>query len=179
MGCVSMRKENLRVIPKKNYATLLIIFVVTIAMVVFAFVLYKQNRSYLNNIPVIRGTLAEIKETDLNNCFIENDSFLLYIGVANDDNSRELEKDLIDTLTRRNLLNTVYLNLTDVTNKGEFYNIFNSNYANNIKLNSYPAFLIINDRKVVDLVQREKGTLKIDDIEKLLDEYEIKGDNNG
>lgn len=169
-------KEELRVIPSKNYFKLTIIFIVTIVVVIFAFFLYNSHKSYLNSIPVIRDSIAEIVENDLHTYFTENDDFLLYIGVADDENCRELEEDLISMLKRRNISNIIYLNITETSNKTEFYNVFNSNYSNNIKLNSYPAFLIVSDKKVVDLVQRDEKNLTIDDVEKLLDEYEIRSD---
>lgn len=171
------KKEEQRIIPNKNYIKLAIIFVVTISAVVFTFVMYDSHKEYINNIPVIRGSVAELNEQDLNNYFIGNDDFLLYIGVANDENCRELEEDLIELIKRRRISNIVYLNITDVTNKSEFYNVFNSNYSTNNKLNSYPAFLIVSDKKVLDLVQREERKLNIGDIEQLLDEYEIAGES--
>ncbi|MBO5376329.1 MAG: hypothetical protein J6A52_05695 [Bacilli bacterium] len=169
-------KEEKRIIPNKNYIKLAIIFVVTISVVVFTYVMYNSQKEYENNIPVIRGSIAELNEQDLNNYFIGNDDFLLYIGVANDENCRELEEDLIELLKERRISNAVYLNITDVINKNEFYNVFNSNYSLNEKLNSYPAFLVVSDKKVVDLVQRKDKKLAIENIEQLLDEYEITGD---
>lgn len=169
-------KEEKRIIPNKNYIKLAIIFVVTISVVVFLYVMYASQKEYINNIPVIRGNIAELNEQDLNNYFIGNDDFLLYIGVANDENCRELEEDLIELLKERRISNAVYLNITDVINKNEFYNVFNSNYSLNEKLNSYPAFLVVSDKKVVDLVQRKDKKLTIENIEQLLDEYEITGD---
>lgn len=169
-------KENLRVIPKGNYAKISTIFIITIIIVIAAFVSYRMHINYVNNIPVIRGTLSEIEEKDLNNYIMEHSDFLLYIGVANDENCRRLESDLKKVLKDRNLLDTIYLNISTVSDKGEFYNVFNSNYSDNVKLNNYPAFVIFSDSKVVDLVQRKNNKLNIGDIESLLDEYQIKGE---
>lgn len=169
-------KENLRVIPKGNYAKISTIFIITIIIVIAAFVSYRMHINYVNNIPVIRGTLSEIEEKDLNNYIMEHSDFLLYIGVANDENCRSLESDLKKVLKDRNLLDTIYLNISTVSDKGEFYNVFNSNYSDNVKLNNYPAFVIFSDSKVVDLVQRKNNKLNIGDIESLLDEYQIKGE---
>lgn len=167
--------EKPREIDPKNYVVVTIIFIISFLIVLFLFHLYNSQVKYRESIPVIRGTLAEITEKDVDNYFLENDDFLLYIGVSNDGNSRKLEEDMKEVLTARNLLDTVYLNITEVKNKQEFYNVFNSKYTENEKLNDYPAFLIVSDKKVIGLVQREKQKLTIGDIEHLLDANEIKG----
>ena len=74
-------------------------------------------------------------------------------------------------MKKRKITNVVYLNITDTKDKEEFYNIFNSNYSNGVKLDSYPAFAIINDGRIVDLVKREDRKINIGDIEQLLDNY--------
>ena len=47
----------------------------------------------------------------------KNDDFLLYIGVADDENCRQFEEDFVPMLKKKNLTNVVYLNITDVKNK--------------------------------------------------------------
>ena len=169
------KKEELRMIPKKNYAKISTIFVVTILIVVVAFVFYRSHMNYVNTIPVIRGAISEIEEQDFNNYVTEHDDFLVYVGVANDSNCHNLEEDLKEFLKSRIISDIIYLNITSVSDKEKFYNEFNSNYSSNVKLNSYPAFIIFSDKKVVDLVQRKESKLHIGDIEKLLDEYGIHG----
>ena len=164
-------EENLRKIPEKNYIKLLAIFFVTIIVVITIFVAYQSHKNYENNIPILRGKISEIKEADVEAFFSENDDFFLYVGVANNENCREIEPDLVEVLKKRKITNVVYLNITDTKDKEEFYNIFNSNYSNGVKLDSYPAFAIINDGRIVDLVKREDRKINIGDIEQLLDNY--------
>jgi len=164
-------EENLRKIPEKNYIKLLAIFFITIIIVIIAFVAYQSHISYEKSIPILRGKISEIKESDVETYFSENDDFFLYVGVANNENCREIEPDLVEALKKRKIANVVYLNITDIKDKEEFYNVFNSNYSNGVKLDSYPAFAIINDGKVVDLVKREERKINIGDIEQLLDNY--------
>lgn len=168
--------EEVRVIPKGNYVKLTIICAITMAIVIFCFVLYNSHQSYLNSIPVIRDSVAEITDKDVDVYFTEHDNFLMYIGVANDENCRILEEDLVNMIKIRNISNIIYLNLTDAENRASFYDTFNLKYSSVEKVNSYPAFLIISDKKVLDFVQKEDRMLNIGDIEQLLDEYEILGD---
>ena len=162
-------KEVLKEIPEKNYMKVLAIFFTTIIVVITMFITYKQHKNYENNIPILRGEISEIKEIDIETYFSENDDFFLYVGVANNENCREIEPDLIKTLKKRKINNIVYLNITDIKDKEKFYNDFNSNYSNGIKLDSYPAFAIIKDGKIVDLIKREDRKMNIGDIEQFLD----------
>ena len=130
---------------------------------------------YIKSIPVIRDTISELEINDFANYAMEHDDFLLYIGVANDDNCRDLESSLKDFLKENNLLDTIYLNITSITDKNSFYKDFNSKYTDNVKLNNYPAFVIFRDGKVLDLVQKDVNKLSVGDVARLLDEYEIKG----
>ena len=170
---MNSKNNNLKKIPKQNYVKITTIYIITILIVVIAFIVYNSQKKIANDIPVIRGTISEVEEVDFNNYITEHDDFLLYVGVANDSNCRELEAELKNVLKNRGLLDTIYLNITSISNKNAFYTRFNNNYSNNIKLENYPAFIIISDKKVVDLVQKEDKNLTVSDIEKLLDEYSI------
>lgn len=172
---MSDNKEKERVVPKKNYAKLSTIFIVTILLVVAVFLWYRSRMEYNKNIPIIRGTISELETNDFDDYAMEHDDFLVYVGVANDDNCRDLESDLKDFLTDNNLLDTIYLNITSISDKAKFYDEFNKKYSNNMKLNSYPAFIIFMDGKVLDLVQGKDKKLNVGDISILLDEYEITG----
>ena len=78
-------------------------------------------------------------------------------------------------LKRRNIKDFVYLNITDVESKVEFFEDFNDKYATNIEVNNYPAVIIISDKKIVDLVQKGDKYLNVSNIEQLFDEYEVTG----
>jgi hypothetical protein len=125
--------------------------------------------------PVINGVIPEIKKEDIDNYVVENDSFFLYVGSASDNNSRNVEKDLIKYFEKREIKNdTIYLNVTNENDLDNFYKTFNEKYVVNdySKLKDYPAFIIFSDNKVLDLVQKsENRNLNIGDIDRVLEEY--------
>lgn len=169
------KKEEICVVPAKNYIKVSIIFIATIAVVLTAFIAYDSHKKYIRSIPVIRGSVTEIVPNDLDTHFTEYDDFLLYVGVADDSNCRELEEDLIPMLKKRNIKDFVYLNITDVESKVEFFEDFNDKYATNIEVSNYPAVIIISDKKIVDLVQKGDKYLNVSNVEQLFDEYEVTG----
>lgn len=172
-----MKKENINERkPLKNYviAFSIIIFTLIFALSLFIFFDSKKNREL--QIPVIRGTVPEIEEKDLDSYMKEHDSFLLYIGTSDNTNCRNLEEDLKEFVKTKNINNLVYLNITNVKDKKTFYDEFNEKYGEVVKLSNYPAFIIIRDNKIYDLVERDKRVLQIGDIQRILDEYNILGD---
>lgn len=174
--------EALRTVPKKNYMIYSCIFVITFLIATIAFI-YFTDRNYRElKIPVLRGSVtAEITPNDLNEYLNENPNVLLYIGDPTDEESRTLEKELKSTIKRRDL-EVVYVNIVDTKDKEEFYKSFIENYGLNstreFHIIDTPAFVILEDKQIVDIVAR--NGMKVDnyDIEILLDRNEIKGEEN-
>ena len=171
-----MRKKN---ISKNNYILCAVIFTVTIVVCLMIFFIMENNKEYNSKIPILRGKVSEIEPKDLDNYLMENPDVLLYIGVADDNNSRKVEEKFKKVIEENNL-NIIYLNLTNLSEKGikEYLNDFSSKYSSSKAINNYPAFLVIFDSQVVDFVQKENRDLDISDISHILDMYEIKGEKN-
>ena len=169
------KNEELKKIPRKNYIVVAVIFTFTIALAFTLYVLYNNGNKEMNDIPVMRGVISELNEKSIDDYFLENSDFFIYVGVANDDNSRKVEENLESVLKKRNILDkTIYLNITSITDKNKFYTAFNDKYSNGVKLQSYPAFIIISNKKILDIVQSSNNKITIFDIERILDEYEVR-----
>ena len=173
-----MKKENIneRNIPLKNYVIVFSVVIFTLLLVLSLFIFFNVKKNRELQIPVIRGAVPEIEEKDVDSYMREHDYFLLYIGTSDNTNCRSLEEDLKDFIKTKNINNLVYLNITNVKDKKLFYDEYNKKYAEGVKLSNYPAFIIIRDNKIYDLVERDKRQLQIGDIQRLLDEYNILGD---
>lgn len=172
----------LRTIPKKNYKINYWIFAVTILLAVIAFIYSTDcNRKKLR-IPVLRGVVtSEIATNDLNEYVNENPNVLLYIADPTDEESRTLEKSLRGVIRNREL-NVVYVDIVDTKDKEAFYKSFIKDFGSNSEKEMYlidtPAFVIIEDGQIVDMVARNGNKVYSDDIELLLDRNEIKGGND-
>ena len=159
----------MREIPIKNYIKLILICIFVICLSVVSSIWYKRNESIKLNIPVVRGHLPEITPSNLDDYLIEHEDAYLYLGVASDENSRALEKSLIKVLNKYDITqDTVYLNISDVENKEEFYKKYNETYSVNDKLSNYPAFIIIKDNKMYKMIQRDNDFLTKKELDKFL-----------
>jgi len=153
-----MFKKKEKKIPIGNYIKLGLIIIVTIVVAIFLRNRYLSNQEYENNIPIIRDVLvSEINSNEVYHYVRENEKVVLYIGVSNDENCRNLEEELKSVITERNLENTItYLNLTSEEKKSSFIKEFNKFYETNLL--GYPSFVLIEDGKVIDIVTVKAGT---------------------
>ena len=169
--------RRIKEIPKKNYRIYFFIVFITLFLSISSYIIYNNHKNYENSIPILRGNASEIEPKDLDEYLRENDKAILYFGVATDENSRNVETDLIDLINKKNL-DVVYVNLTDTVNLKEFFDDFNMKYSDGLQLSNYPAFVLMVNQKIFDIRQRNNRELFITDIEQLIDIYEIRGEKH-
>ena len=168
------RKIKDKRITVKNYIIIAGLFIVTGSLIIILANYYKDYRQYYRSIPVINGYIIEISEDELDNYLLENNDTYIYIGRAEDNNSRKLEKDLKNIIKKYNLKDkTIYINLSKVRNQKEFIKYFNNKYMGLKEINTYPSFIIIRNKKILDLVS---GNIEVNNIESLLKSYGMIGD---
>ena len=165
------KTEKAKKIPTKNYVIVIIMYAISIAMVFGLCVWYKNYKEYRLTIPVISGKIQEVKMNEFDSYITSHESGFVYIGTASNRNCRDIEEDLLALLKRRNIINdTVYINMSDERENGLKSILSNYDFKGDI---SYPMFIMISDKKIVAVTQREGSKLTVGDIEKLLDEHEV------
>ena len=166
-----MKKETKKQVPFKNYIIVAVMFVLTVVLVLGLRSCYRNYLDYSLTIPVINGKIQEIDINEFNDYVLEHDNLFVYIGTSDNQNCRNIEKDLVNLLDSRNIKNeTIYLNMTNKSKNAIKSTL--SKYGFNASRVNYPIFLIINDKKIINSTFPEDRSLHIYDIEKLLDEYE-------
>ena len=175
---VTKQNEEIRVVPLKNYFIIFAIFVATVFGVFLLRYWYISYEEYQLTIPILKDKITEVTVNELDTFLAENLDPIVYIEVSEDENSRDVAKELIDVVKERNLTErVVYVNLSSVENKDAFFADFTAKYMNGKKLEYYPSLLIFSEGKVVAFVSRtEKQALRISDVEQLFDEFELEGE---
>ena len=171
-------EEPERNIKLKNYVILISIFLATFLVVIILRNQYIQYRDYQLTIPVLKDKLNEVTVAELDTYLIENTDAIIYIEVSEDENSRKVASDLYEVVKRRDLTErVVYLNISSVEDKEEFFNNFNEKYCDEgKKLSNYPALVLFYEGKVESYVSRtENQELNIGNVEQLFDQYELEG----
>ena len=135
---------------KKNYITLTIIYVLVIALVLYAASWYQTYKEYQSTIPVLRNTVSEITTTELNHFVLENPDGVVYMCVANDNNCRSFDTSLKKELLKNGLQTSItYIDLQDITSKEEYINSILNTYGDGGNITNTPLFLAFEDGKIV------------------------------
>lgn len=155
-----MKQEHgLSKIPIKNYVILGIIFIGVLLLLWYFSKWYEVYDDYQKETPVIRGTLSEITDLELDHYLMENPTSVIYMCTSSDMKCRNFEKSFKSVLESNENLKTgiIYLNLSKV-DQDSFVTRFNETYPYKVKLNkSYPAIVLFEDNKIVGLLQEKKG----------------------
>lgn len=174
------KKEELRNIPTKNYVIVGVIFIAVIVLAFFLRDWYISYQEYEKTIPILNNVVSEVRYHEIDNYIGDNQSAIIYMGVADDEDCRNLEGGLKKLIEKRHLKNKiVYFNITDVEDRDLLLKEFNDKYASsaNLKISAYPAIILLDEGKIVDFKSRTANSnLLISDVEQILDEYEIQGD---
>ncbi len=149
-------------IPLKNYLILLLIFLITGILVIYLCNCYTVYSESKKEIPVIRNTLFEITDKELEHYILENPTTLIYMCTASDEACRTYEEGLVKLVKKSDLKDKmIYLNLSDL-NQDEFVESFNEKYPYKIKLTAnYPAIVAFTDGKVTNILQSKNKKLTI------------------
>lgn len=165
-----------RKIAAKNYFILIGILVLSVALILFARQVYKDYRAYELKTPILSGHVAEINILEIDNYIRDKADVILYFGVSDDKNSREIEKRLLKLIQNEKLdEEVIYLNLTNETDIENFINKFNKKYvkAEKNKVINYPAVVVIAERKVSATATKKNKNLKFSEVEKIFEEQEL------
>lgn len=150
----------------KNYIILVFVVLLFVGLVLYLCKWYKVYDEYQKDIPVIRDSLQEIVNEDLEHYLLDNPSSLIYICTANDENCRDFEKKFKKLIEKDELADEIiYLNVTGI-DQDNFVNSFNEKYTKKKKLTTnYPAIVVFDEGKVVSILQAKKDNkIKIDDV---------------
>lgn len=168
-----MKKKKINKKEISNYVKVLLIFLVVIVLVLFLRKWYLNNQDLKLNNPVLQGVVThQIKSKEIYNFINDNDTSLIYMCVANDDNCRRLEESMKELISKNSLEDViVYLNLSDNTDISEFYSELVSKYNYSSELKEYPTFLYFENSKINKSLSGKEITVK--DVEKFLKEISL------
>ncbi len=170
----SERKEKFPKKPVKNYLILAVIIIASVLLVWYLCQWYYAYQEYQRTIPVIRGTIPEITDAELDHYLLENEERLLYLCTASNEVCRTFEVELKKVIQKEKLEEKMtYVNLSDVTNMEEFYREFQENHPSSEKLETVPAIIYVENGTVQNILQGVGGTLRIGEFQQFLDLNEV------
>lgn len=175
-------KKNERFIPVSNYFKALIIVVVTIVLVWYAFSWYrvlKENKvstSYLVKEKIVSKEITDLNE--VNDVFLEApSSYFVYISFTGNEDVYNMEKTLEPLIVEYNLNESLYyLNVTSIKNDKDMIDKVNKSLnLTDKKITKIPTVIYFKDGQAIDLIKTEDDNIMdLSDFQKLLDVNNIK-----
>lgn len=145
-----MKKEEMRVIPKKNYVILSIVIIVTLCLVYYFYMWFDAyNESKLNR-PILNRYMDVINYNEMHDYIIENPDTIIYVSVLENEKIREFEKEL-KVVFKNSGINKemLYLDLTNDINNQIVINDILSRYSfNSYSILDVPCVLVIENSEI-------------------------------
>lgn len=159
-----MKKEELRVIPSKNYIILGIVIIVTI-LLQYCFYMWVNiyNESKINK-PILDKYLDIINYNELNDYIIENQDGIIYTSVLMDEDIRDFEIKFKNRIRSGKLDKEVFY--MDITNELKDMNTikdmqgkYSLEYA---KITDVPCLIIFEDGKLKSIYSIKDNEYDVD-----------------
>lgn len=171
------KNENPREIPVKNYIILGVIVIITTLAAVYLCSWYKQYDDNKITTPVITEVLREVEYNNLNSVLQERDVLAIYLCTTNESKCRNFEKKLSKYIKDNNLTEEIiYLNLGYKNDEMNLLNKIYDKYKSESlvkKVYKYPALLLFNQGKLVDVLSSNEKEITINQVDEFLEGYEI------
>lgn len=112
-----MKKDELRVIPIKNYIILGIVLLVSFLILYYLYLWHESYNESKLNVPILDKYMDVINYNELSDYLVENPDSIIYVSVLENSDIRSFEKKLKSVLKKHEIENEVlYMNITDSIN---------------------------------------------------------------
>lgn len=162
----------MRKISTKNYVIYTIIVLITIAVVIFFSKWYEIKKDGQTTHRM--NSIAEIKETDLDNYLVENPSIIIYLSNSNKEELKDFESEFNKYILKNNLnKKMIYIDLNGVSEN------FDKKLKNKLGIDSSSSYLnvnfsedeniiIIEDSQLVSILYNTGKNINMDDVKVFL-----------
>lgn len=157
-------KEELRVIPKKNYIILGVVIVVTLLILYYFYMWFSAYNETKLNRAILDKYMNVINYNELSDYIVENPDSIIYVSVLQDEEIRKFEKRFKSSLKNRKFDKEIlYMDITeDIKNdkvrlgmKGEY----SVKYAD---MTDIPNIMVFEDGKLKSIYDIEDNGYDID-----------------
>ena len=175
---VCVMKEDLRVVPKKNYLILGIIILVTLFVLYYFYMwIDAYNETKLNR-PIMNRYMEVINYNELGNYLVENPNTIVYVSVLEDEQIRNFEKQFKSAYKKDEIDKEIlYLNITDEIKdnniKSEMKNKYRLNYTD---MTNVPSIIVFDGDNIVNIYSIKDNNYDIDRLKLFLNSINF---NNG
>ena len=142
-GNVDIMKDDLRVIPIKNYIILGIVILVSFLILYYFYMWVDAYKETKLNTPILDKYMEVINYNEINDFVMENPDTIIYVSILEDEKIRDFEKK-IKVSFRRNMFehDMLYLDITKDINNSNLLND-NNGIINLSSIRNVPCVVVI------------------------------------
>ncbi len=109
-----MKKEELRVIPKKNYIILALVLLISFLFIYYLYLWFDSYNEAKLNIPIMNKYMEVINYNELSDYLVENPDTIIYVSVLENSDIRNFEKKFKNLFKRHEIdKDILYMDITD------------------------------------------------------------------
>lgn len=172
-----MRNEKERIIPKKNYLIVLLLFLALVGFTFYCSSWYKELNDYYTNNSVVTEVVSEMELNSLSSFLQDNPETIIYISSSKDYSVKNFEKKFKKYILDNNLTDSIlYLDLSKEENYETIDIIKNEYLPSNLKniQNIYiPNIIYFNDGIVSDILYIKQTEISKNDVVRFFDRIEL------
>jgi len=144
----------------KNYMILAGIYIGVIILVLYLVSWYKTYQDYQKETPVLRNTLFEVNQEEIEHYLQENPSCILYMCDATSDHCRDFETSFKREILKKQWQDDItYLNLNGISNQESYLSTFVNQYSlGDFMISKTPALVAIEDGKIIATISGINGS---------------------
>ena len=143
-GDIMIKKDNGRVIPKKNYIYLGLIIIFSLMILYYCHLWYKSYRTSLLNNSIIDDYLNVINYNEIDDYVTENKDVILYVSVLGDEDINDFESKFVNVIQDYSLRDSVlYMDVSGIDKE-----LVDSKFNTDSK---YPYIVVYTNGKVTNV----------------------------
>ena len=167
-----MKKEELRVIPTKNYVILGIVLVVSFLFIYYLYLWFDSYNETKLNMPIMNKYMEVINYNELDNYLVENPNTIIYVSVLENSEIREFEKKF-KSLYKRHEIDKEILYM-DITNEKK---INASKYTlGGISIKDVPVIMVFDNGVLKSIYGIKDNNYDIDNLKMFIDNITFTSD---
>lgn len=146
-------KEELRVIPKKNYIILGIVILVSLLIIYYFYMWVSAYKDAKENVSVLDNYMNVINYNELDNYIVENPDSIIYVSIVDDIEINKFDKKLANSIKSNDFNKDVlYMNITETIKddsiKREMIEKYSLKYAD---ITDVPNIIVFEDGKLISI----------------------------
>ena len=143
-------KEELRVIPKKNYIILGVVIIITLLLLYYFYMWFNVYDKNKVSKPILDKYMDYINYNEIDDYLVENPNSIIYVSVLDNKEISDFEVKLKDSFRNHKITKEVlYLDITnDIKDKNKALEMDGKYSLNNLSIRDVPCVLIFDSGKL-------------------------------